>query len=497
MRHRSVPWIFGILALLATLVVWGGITPVAVYHDEAAYLLQAAIFSGGRWVGPTPPIPAFFEQFHVLLAPGLIPKYPPGFALALIPGSLLHLPALVPLLLTAITAVLAFTLARRVAGVPVACLAAALWIASPGNLRFRAGYFAELMTSALWLAGWLALLEWRGTGHRGWLLLVAACAGASAITRPLTALVFTLPVGVVVLRDMVAQRSWRQLPPALAIGLAFLAIMLLHNRATTGSWRTTPYSVYTTQYLPFDRMGFGLDSTPPQQALPPDMQDLSTYFGGLHARHTMSRLPVTLEQRGAALLRDATGMPALAALALVIAALVTAPAAVWVATATTALLLLAHLPYAHFNNWTLYYLEAFPVVALLVALGLACLGRLLVGASDARLGLLLGGTTLVVLCTLPFRVIQLRDEHRSNAASALYFDALLREVPDHSIVFVRYGPHHVSHYSLIQNPANYEAARSWVVYDRGAGNASLMSAAPDRSAWLYDEATGSMSPIAR
>ena len=91
----------------------------------------------------------------------------------------------------------------------------------------------------------------------------------------------------------------------------------------------------------------------------------------MHAKHTVRRLPAIAMQRTRAVLHDMGGPPALGAAALVLLGLVGAPAAVLFAAGTVLLLLAAHLPYAHFNNWTLYYLEAFPVVALLMALGVA------------------------------------------------------------------------------------------------------------------------------
>jgi hypothetical protein len=501
LAHRSVPWLVGAAALVVTLLTWGSIEPVAVYHDEAAYLLQAGIFAQGRWVGPAPPLPAFFEQFHVLTSPGLAPKYPPGFALALVPGTWLHLPALVPLLLTALTAALGFALARRIVGGPVALLATAIWLASPGNLRFRAGFFSEILTSLLWLAGWWALLQWRSTSRVTWLLALAGCVGLGAITRPLTALAFALPVGAVVLKEVATRRMWGQLAAAIALGTSVLMLMPLHGSKVTGNWRISPYARYTTQYLPFDRMGFGLDSTPAAVPLPADMQALSAYFGGAHAKHTVKRLPVIAMQRARAVLTDLGGPPALAAAALALLGLPGAPAAVLFAAGTALLLLLAHLPYAHFNNWTLYYLEAFPVVALLLALGTARLGRLLTGNSlvpgdtARRVHLLLTATATAVFFVLPFRVRAARSEHLRNAAAQLYFQQQLQDVPRPSVVFVRYGPRHVSHYSLIQNPVDYDTAPVWVVYDRGRENAELLARAPGRAAYLYDEELGAITPL--
>src|ERR1700722_6449061 len=113
---RWAPVVAGIIT--GALVWWvaGSLTRPPVIHDEAAYLLQAGIFARGRWTLPAPPLPAFFEQFHVLVTPVIAAKYPPGQALVLVPGVWLGVPELVPVLLSGLTGALIFVLARRVAG---------------------------------------------------------------------------------------------------------------------------------------------------------------------------------------------------------------------------------------------------------------------------------------------------------------------------------------------------------------------------------------------
>ncbi|MDB4900281.1 MAG: hypothetical protein JWN53_2089, partial [Gemmatimonadetes bacterium] len=94
---------------------WGAWQPLPLVHDEMAYLLQAQIFAHGLWALPAQPIPAFWEQPHVLVQPVVAAKYFPGHSLVLAPGVLLGWPALMPLLLHSGSAVLLFLLARRVA----------------------------------------------------------------------------------------------------------------------------------------------------------------------------------------------------------------------------------------------------------------------------------------------------------------------------------------------------------------------------------------------
>src|SRR5260370_11675979 len=121
MPERAAGWlatrraavVCGVVTALLTWWVWGSLDQVAVFHDEAAYLLQAKIFASGRWAAPARPLPEFFEQFHVLVTPVFASKYWPGHSLLMVPGVWLGLPGLVPVLLSGLTGALCFGLARR------------------------------------------------------------------------------------------------------------------------------------------------------------------------------------------------------------------------------------------------------------------------------------------------------------------------------------------------------------------------------------------------
>src|SRR6185295_1212626 len=139
--------------------VWGETSPRPTVHDEASYVLQADIFARFRWTAPTPPLPEFFEQPHVLVVPAVASKYPPGHALLLALGAFLHFPPLVPLLLSAATAALIALLATRLTNAWVALLTWVIWLTTPLVLRYQPAYFSEVTTSAVVLASWWCLLE--------------------------------------------------------------------------------------------------------------------------------------------------------------------------------------------------------------------------------------------------------------------------------------------------------------------------------------------------
>jgi hypothetical protein len=504
LQSPIAPWIAGLICALAVGYVWGSLDPVPIYHDEAAYLLQARLFAQGAAAGPPAPLPKFFEQFHVLVGSVLAPKYPPGFALALVPGIWIGSPALMPLLLTGITGGLLFLLSRKAAGGPVALLATAIWTIAPANLLLHASYFSQTLSAALWLAGWWALLTWREDRRKVHLVLVGVIVGWLAITRPFTALLYALPLSLVVLRDVVVQRRWRALGLAMGAGSLILLLLPIHNRLVTGLWLEMPYSRYTTTHLPFDRMGFGLAASGPTVPLPPDMVALTQYFESIHVSHTLAKLPVTLVGRTLSVLSGlSNGTPLLFGI-LVILGLFRSTASVLFATVSAIALLIGHLVYAHPPEWILYYEEGFPVIALLAALGISRLIEWvlrfaavteLAGGPEARRPLVLVVASLGLALLLPGRLTRLQSLVQNTGHAQAAFRDQVRALPTPSIVFVRYGPSHNMHYSLITNPPDYPSAPAWIVYDRGNDNERLMAIAPERTPYLYLEEERRLVPL--
>lgn len=467
--------------------VWGQVTPVPVIHDEASYLLQADIFASGRWTAPAPPLPEFFEQPHVQVEPALASKYPPGHALLLTVGSLAGFHALVPLLLTAITGALLFGLAARVVNPWVGLLAWATWLFAPIVLRFQPSYLSELTTTPLVLGSWWALLSWRETGQRRWLLLLALLVGWGALTRPLTMLVFAIPIGVVVIRDVTRTRAWRDLGLALALGTAVLALLPLWSARTTGSWRTAPVEKYRLDYLPFDRVGFVADTTPPRRRTTMSEVLVETYDHFLEARkqQTLATLPVTALRRVMALAADFFRGARLPLLVLFVAGLVRRQAPLRFAVVSALLLVLAYLPYAHWPGWTVYYLEAAPVLAAGVAVGAWNLASRFAPRREPVVAL---ATTVFVLGAGVPAARHWRAYHLGPEGSELHrqMAQLLPQLPAPGILFVRYSPRIPFNPAVVRNSAHLERERMWIVHDRGARNADLLRLAPGRASHLLD-----------
>lgn len=504
LSSSMAPVVAGLLSAIVTWWVWGSLAAPPVIADEMVYLHQAATFASGRWSTPGAPIPEFFEQAYVLVTPRIAGKYPPGHALLLVPGVVIGLPGLVPVLLAGVAGGLIFALARRVAGAPVALLTWTVMLSTSTFHPARASYFSETTTTALWLAGWWSLLEWREHGRARWLVALALCVGWGAITRPLTMLAFAIPAGLVVLATVARRRCWRQLIPAAVAGVAVVSIIPFWSAGTTGRWNTTPLEAYVRTYMPFDRVGFGLDSTPALRPLPHDQAIAAAELRRLHPGHVPSRLPSILAERArwfARFLWNDWRAPLAAFAALGLWAM---PAAAALATVTGVLLLLFYLGWAHVPSWSIYYFETLPVVAVVTALGLwralLLMGERELSTRRAALGAGIASlpaprasiaAAVLTLLAIPVGMRDLDVIRRGLAANSAYqraFNDRVAQVPaERAIVFVRYAPNHPVHLPLVHNEPDLAAARTWIVYDRGDDNARLARLAPERTLFLYDE----------
>jgi hypothetical protein len=499
-RGALAPWIAGTISAVALGIVWGSLSPVATIHDETAYLLEARLLAAGHLIGPGRPLPEFFEQFHVFVTPVLAAKYPLGFALALVPGLWLGLPALMPLLLNGIAGGLLFALARRLTSPAVAALAWLLWLLAPGTITYHTAYLSETLSGPLWLAAWWALLEWRALGQRRWLVALAVAIAACAITRPLTAVGLALPCGIVVLIGVVRQRRGADLAVAAVAGLLVISPLFYQNARVTGDWRVTPWERYADIYAPVDRPGFTIDGRPPQRELPEDMRAYVVYFTQAHIGFQPSRLPGIFLARAGQVLRDAWGEWRLVLGLFALLGLLAAGREPWFGIGSLLSLMAVHLIFAHPLNWSLYYQEGQPALALVTALGIASAAQAL-ARRMARPEMPARGTLaiwLMVLAALGTGVPVLTAAREKRTKDAHYheaFRALVAALPGRSIVFVRYSPIHKFYTSLIDNPPDLEGAPYWIVHDLESENPRLMALAPDRTPYLYIEQKKLMVPL--
>ncbi|MEP6617842.1 MAG: hypothetical protein ABJE47_00955 [bacterium] len=491
----------------ATFVVmwysWGSAHPIPVVHDEMAYALQAQIFARGVWGLPSPVAPAFWEQPYILLQPVMAAKYFPGHALVLSLGALAGWLPLMPLVMQSINGSLLFMLARRTANGGVAMLAWVVWLFSPMVLYFGPSYYSEATTTVCWLAGWWALLNWRETRRATWLCAVAFLVGWGAITRPLTGLAYAIPVGVLVLRDVLRGHQWRSLAMAMLVGALVMGILPLWSARTTGDWRTTPLALYTREYMPYDLPGFGLTTTPPTHSLTPEMAHLNQTLMASHSGHTPAAVPGALIQRSRYLWESTWSVSSGVLSIFALLGLLTLTGTTAFAVGSSVWLLVVYLTFATPAKWTLYYYEAVPALAFLTASGVAWaaaqLGRPRAVAYSSSFSwastryqpaLLAGALVLILPGLAALQAIQ--AVHRNDRKPLIEFNGLLASLPGgKAVMFVRHAPDHDPHLTFIRNSPDVSRDRVWVVYDRGeVENAEFLDRAKDRRAYLFDEAQG-------
>ena len=220
LSNRWAPAVAGIVTFVIVRIVWGSFHEPGTVHDERAYLLQAEIFARGHWTAPAPPLASFFEQMHVFIEPAVFAKYPPAHALTLAPGIWLGRPGLMPALMTGLCGALVFALARRLANEWTALITWWLWTTAWATLLWSASYLSETTSAAMWLIAVWATLRWLDRGRNAYLLAVSATLAWGFAARPLTMVVLSVPVMVVILRRMLtmATRQWRTLAAPAMLG---------------------------------------------------------------------------------------------------------------------------------------------------------------------------------------------------------------------------------------------------------------------------------------
>lgn len=499
---RWLPVAFGLLSALLSVVRWDGFAPPARFHDEAAYLLQARIFASGHLAAPAPPLPEFFEQFHVLVTPRLAPKYFPGHGLLLAPGALLGLPALGPTLLNGIAGGLVFSLGRRVCGLTAAVLGWTLWATAWRVALWQTTYLSVTSSTVLWLAGCHFLLRWWEAGRGRDLTLLSVSAAGLAITRPLTAVAFALPALWAVALGAQRRSLWRQVPGATLAGLLVLAVLPVWSQASTGSWTDAPYGRYTRSYLPWDRFGFDDSKAAAERELPADLVAFSRDYAAMRAEHSLSNAPAIFGDRVRRSFIDLFGVPrwrfALAPFFLV--GVLALDGRGRFALAWPLALFGLYLPRAHFTSWSVYYVEILWVVALVTAAGFGAALRALLGEHRQAARATVTGALVVALAASAVAVGEprLQTWNAQRRAYFLAFRARLAELPsdERTVIFVRYAPRHSPHLSLIENPPDFARERHWIARDRGDDNRRLLAVASERVPYLFDEASFRLMPLA-
>ncbi|MBD3676047.1 MAG: glycosyltransferase family 39 protein [Planctomycetaceae bacterium] len=240
------------------------------YHDEYSYLLQAEAYLDGRVSYPIHEThPELFSQFHVLNETTFASRYFPATGLVIAPGLKLGRPYWGHWICGALTTIFIFLAGKELGGYRTGLFAGLCCALSPALALFSNLLLAHHPT-LLGLSSFLYfyLRMWRTKSFASGMLAGVGLALAM-LSRPMAAAGFALPMGVVLLANLIRPVQWThdESAPArstilklnLAVGLPIIAgllILLPINKAVTGDLFKLPYSQFQTIYTPNHVYGF-------------------------------------------------------------------------------------------------------------------------------------------------------------------------------------------------------------------------------------------------
>lgn len=504
-RHRTLSVATaGLAAFCYGPLVCGGRAPEPRIHDEFSYLLAADTYARGRLTNPTPPSPAHFQTFHVLLTPTYQSKFPPGQGLVLALGQLLAgRPILgVWLSMAAAWGSLCWMLRGFVPprwallGALLGLLRIGVFSSTPFFVYWGSSYFggALAMLGGCLLFGSLPRLLRRARVGDG----VALGVGADILlgSRP-----FEGSVAIAVALAALGLGLWRRAPVSPTVKAPLVAGTLViaaglaglcgYNLAVTGDAFRPPYAAYQAAYDPVPLFVWQAMGSAPAE-LPPPMQHYVEWRSETYQQRR-SAIGIARSFLGRAfVLGEFLLGPALAA-ALATSSL--AARGVRLGTAGIGLSLLVLAPMA---VWTSPHYLA-PVAPLVFLLAVQALRRMRTLRSPRRLfGRRLAAGILALAClALPLALLSSRSvDPKAWYLRRARIETQLAGLGGRHLVLVRYGPNHSFHLEWVFNGA--EPASAAVVWARDLGrkaNAPLLAAFKGRRFWTLDADKRDASPI--
>jgi len=257
-KPRLVILGLGVGTFLGCVVVSGTLhEPVPLVHDEFSYLLIGDTLAHGHVANPVPPLPEFFDTFHVLVHPVYVSKYFPVQGIFLAVGEKLtgH-PAVGLWLSSALACAATCWMLQAWIGPVWGMLSGFLMVAQFGVYSYWSQTYWGGMVAALGGALFFGAIrrlwdkfEWQ---NAVWLSLGLVILANS---RPLEGSLAVLPATVLFLRHVWRSRRWSEtgfwprlvLPCFVVLALGAFATGS-YNHAITGSAFKTPYALHEQQY---------------------------------------------------------------------------------------------------------------------------------------------------------------------------------------------------------------------------------------------------------
>jgi hypothetical protein len=240
------------------------------YHDEYSYLLQAETYLDGRVSYPVHPThPELFSQFHVVNEDRFASRYFPATGLVIAPAIRAGNPYWGHWLCGALTTIFIFLAGNELGAYKTGLFAGLFCALSPALALFSNLILAHHPT-LLGLSSFLYfyLLMWRTKSFSVGILAGVGLAFAM-LSRPMAAAGFALPMGVVLLVNLIRPVRWvhdETMPSRktvfglnLAVGFPIvvgLLILLPINKSITGNATKLPYAQFQEVYTPKHIYGF-------------------------------------------------------------------------------------------------------------------------------------------------------------------------------------------------------------------------------------------------
>ncbi len=220
------------------------------------------MLSHGHLSMPAHPLGAFFDTFYVITDRAYASQYFPGAAMMFAPGVWLGFESWVmPLLITGAACGMMFLVIRELFD-GLCGLASVVILCGVQWTRFLAIVpVAQEPTLLLGLFAIFATFRWLATNRTAWICWCGFAIGWMAITRPLDAAVYSMPLAVLIFASLYRRSAVRaEWMKVIALGavplIPFLALQLTLNYRVTGNAFQTPFAYYANRDLPGTSLGF-------------------------------------------------------------------------------------------------------------------------------------------------------------------------------------------------------------------------------------------------
>ena len=228
--------------------------------DENSYLFQAKIFAQGRLFAEPHPLREFFEAVNIVTTPSKVfGKYPPGHALFLMWGVLIGYPRLIPLLISSLTLLVIFFLAKEAYDTKTAKVSVIFALFSPAYLFTSSTLLSQTTSLFLISLGCLFFIKTLKSGRYYFPFISGACLGLAFNTRPLNTIALSIPFSVYLFCLLIKYKR-AYLKKFLLFSFAlliFFGIFLSYNHALTGDAFLMPFQMWGNEHLVRDSYGFG------------------------------------------------------------------------------------------------------------------------------------------------------------------------------------------------------------------------------------------------